>query len=84
MQQTAVIDADDGSGRRAYVEPESLNIAADPVMAYMPMEQLEKNAALLESRMKKAAKDLDFTAAAQLRDELFALRKLIDGKAQVN
>jgi len=83
MQQTAVIDAGDGSGRKAYVEPESLNIAADPVMAYMPIEQLEKNAALLESQMKKAAKELDFTAAAQLRDELFALRKLIDEKVQV-
>jgi excinuclease ABC subunit B len=82
MQQTAVIDAGDGSGRKAYVEPEALSVAADPVMAYMPVEQLERNAALLESQMKKAAKELDFTAAAQLRDELFALRKLIDGKAK--
>jgi excinuclease UvrABC nuclease subunit len=28
--------------------------------------------------MKKAAKELDFMVAAQLRDELFAMRKLID------
>ena len=78
MQQTAVIDAGDGSGRRAYVEPEGMSLAADPVVAYMPIEQLEKNAALLESQMKKAAKELDFASAAQLRDELFAMRKLID------
>ncbi|MEO8734816.1 MAG: excinuclease ABC subunit UvrB [Flavobacteriales bacterium] len=83
MQQTAVIDAGDGSGRRAYVEPEGMSLAADPVMQFMPVADLEKNAAQLESRMKKAAKDLDFPAAAQFRDELFALRKLIDGKAQV-
>ena len=73
-----MIDAGDGSGRRAYVEPEGMSLAADPVVAYMPIEQLEKNAALLESQMKKAAKELDFASAAQLRDELFAMRKLID------
>jgi excinuclease UvrABC nuclease subunit len=31
--------------------------------------------------MKKAAKELDFINAAELRDELFALRKTIDAKA---
>jgi len=80
MQQTAVIDQVDHAGGKAYVEPEELSLAADPVMQYMPVEQLEKNAALIEARMKKAAKELDFIAAAQLRDELFALRKLIDGR----
>ncbi|MCB0759005.1 MAG: excinuclease ABC subunit UvrB [Flavobacteriales bacterium] len=82
MQQTAVIDAGDGSGRKAYVEPEEMSLAADPVMRYMPVEDLEKNAALLETRMKKSAKELDFMTAAQLRDELFAIRKLIDEKAK--
>ena len=53
-------------------------MAADPVAQYMTVEQLEKNASILEAQMKKAAKELDFMAAAQLRDELFAMRKLID------
>jgi excinuclease ABC subunit B len=69
------------SGRtmpKAYVEPDELSLAADPVMAYMAVDQLEKNAALLETQMRKSAKELDFIAAAQLRDELFAMRKLID------
>src|SRR5690606_22391664 len=79
MQQTAVIDQVDTGGGKAYVEPDELSLAADPVMQYMPVEQLEKNAALIEARMKQAAKELDFIAAAQLRDELFFLRKLIDG-----
>jgi excinuclease ABC subunit B len=39
---------------------------------------LEKNASILEAQMRKSAKELDFMAAAQLRDELFAMRKLID------
>ncbi|MGV9011559.1 MAG: excinuclease ABC subunit UvrB [Flavobacteriales bacterium] len=81
MQQTSVIDAGDGSGRKAYVEPEELSLAADPVMQFMPVEALEKNAAVLETKMKRAAKDLDFIGAAEYRDELFALRKLIDEKA---
>lgn len=80
IQQTAVIDQVDHPGAKAYVEPEELSMAADPVMRYMPVDQLEKNAELLETQMKKAAKDLDFVAAAQLRDELFAMRKLIDDR----
>lgn len=80
MQQTAVMDGD--GSKKAYVEPEGLSLAADPVMQFMSVADLEKNAAQLESRMKKAAKDLDFMMAAQLRDELFAIRKLIDDKAQ--
>ncbi|MEO5584318.1 MAG: excinuclease ABC subunit UvrB, partial [Flavobacteriales bacterium] len=82
MQQTAVMDTGDGSGKKAYIEPEGLSLAADPVMQFMPVADLEKNAALLETQMKKAAKELDFMAAAQLRDELFAMRKLIDEKAK--
>jgi excinuclease ABC subunit B len=46
----------------------------------MPVADLEKQAIALEAKMKRAAKDLDFVGAAQLRDELFALRKLIDEK----
>ncbi|MFZ1694477.1 MAG: UvrB/UvrC motif-containing protein, partial [Flavobacteriales bacterium] len=68
-----------GPTPKAYLEPEpELSLAADPVMRYMSVEQLEKNAELLETQMRKAAKELDFIAAAQLRDELFAMRKLIE------
>ncbi|MFZ1666589.1 MAG: excinuclease ABC subunit UvrB [Flavobacteriales bacterium] len=80
MQQTSVMDAGDGSGRKAYIEPDALSLAADPVMRFMPVADLEKQAIALEAKMKRAAKDLDFVGAAQLRDELFALRKLIDEK----
>ncbi|MEZ4755407.1 MAG: excinuclease ABC subunit UvrB [Flavobacteriales bacterium] len=78
IRQTAVLDIHDAEGRRAYVEPEELSIAADPVVQYMSRDQLEKNVQVLEGRMRKAAKELDFIAAAQLRDELFALRKLLE------
>jgi len=58
-----------------YVEPEEPSLAADPVIGYMTRDQIEKMAMETERKMKKAAKDLDFITAAQLRDELFALKK---------
>ncbi len=78
MKQTSVLDRYNDGKPRAYVEPEERNLAADPVVGYMTVEQLEKNASILEAQMRKSAKELDFMAAAQLRDELFAMRKLID------
>jgi excinuclease ABC subunit B len=80
LRQTAVIDIHDVERKRAYVEPETLSIAADPVIQYMTADQLERNVELLETQMRKAAKELDFIAAAQLRDELFAMRKLIEDR----
>ena len=83
MRQTTVIDIRDGE-KRAYVEPELLSLAADPVMQYMTVDQLLKNADVLEGSMRKAAKELDFIAAAQLRDELFAMRKLIEDREKAS
>jgi len=59
---------------KAYIEPEMPSLAADPIIGYLTRDQLEKMMQETEKNMKKAAKDLDFIAAAQHRDELFALR----------
>ncbi len=64
-----------GKKANAYVEPDEITIAADPVIGYMTREQLEKSIEHTNRKMKKAAKELDFITAAQLRDELFALKK---------
>lgn len=61
--------------KQYYVEPEVLSIAADPIVAYMSRDQIERLVKETEDNMKKAAKDLDFITAAQLRDELFALKE---------
>jgi excinuclease ABC subunit B len=84
MRQTAVIDIHDTVGRRAYVEPDEVSLAADPVMQYMTVDQLARNVELLEASMRKAAKELDFIAAAQLRDELMAMRKLLEERGSVS
>jgi excinuclease ABC subunit B len=61
--------------REYYIEPETLSIAADPIVAHMTRDQVERLIAETESKMKKAAKDLDFISAAQFRDEMLALRE---------
>lgn len=60
---------------KAYLEPEDISVAADPIIAYMSKDKIEDMIKQTEFKMKKAAKDLDFISAAQYRDELFALKK---------
>lgn len=64
-----------GNRSKAYVEPDEPNLAADPIVQYMTRDQLEMMLQETERKMKAAAKELDFISAAQLRDELFALKK---------
>lgn len=79
LNQKTVLDIR-GAQARPYVEPEERNIAADPIVQYMTTDQLEKVIRETEDKMKKAAKELDFIAAAQYRDEVFALKKLLKEK----
>ncbi|MVM31579.1 excinuclease ABC subunit UvrB [Spirosoma sp. HMF4905] len=71
MGQTKVADS---KAKHFYVEPEEIRIAADPVVRYMGKGDLEKMINETQSKMERAAKDLDFLEAARLRDELFQLR----------
>ncbi len=52
-----------------------MNYAADPVVAYMNREGLEKAILTAKQRMEAAAKELDFQNAAVYRDEMYALQK---------
>jgi excinuclease ABC subunit B len=65
---------------KAYVESDELSIAADPVLQYMNADELKKQITKAKSAMIKAAKDMDFVEAARLRDEMYTLEKLLDGK----
>jgi excinuclease ABC subunit B len=73
MESTKVADGDPAIRNLKYEYTEELSIAADPVIAYMNLEQLEKTIAFTRKEMEKAAKELDFIEAARLRDELYAL-----------
>ena len=65
---------------RAYVEPSSPNIAADPVVQYMSKAQLEKSMERTRKLMQEAAKKLEFIEAAQYRDELLKMEDLMKEK----
>lgn len=63
-----------------YVEKDSLAFAADPIMMKMSKEEIETSIANTTELMKKAAKNLDFIQAAQYRDEILRMQKLLDEK----
>lgn len=71
---------DTQKGSRAYVEPSSPNIAADPVVQYMSKTQLEKSMERTRKLMQEAAKKLEFIEAAQYRDELLKMEDLMKEK----
>jgi len=71
--QSAAQNAD-----KAYVEPNSINVAADPLIKYMDKEQLKKQAAKVKRDMERAARALDFIEAARLRDEMIEIEKLAE------
>jgi len=79
MNQTSVADSRKQK-KNYYSESESISVAADPVVAYMGKEGLEKMIQKTQKSMEKAAKELDFIEAARLRDELAELKELLRKK----
>jgi excinuclease ABC subunit B len=63
-----------------YGQPGLPDMAADPVVKYMTADGLEKAIENLKKQMKAAAKELDFIEAARLRDEMFAMERLLKEK----
>lgn len=74
LEQTKVAEAKK-SVKTYYVEPEEINLFADPVVSNMKEQDLEKLLKETQKAMEKAAKNLDFIEAARLRDELQAIKK---------
>ena len=82
MEQTSIADV---MGKpiknlKFYTEPQEIQLAADPVVAYMTKDELTKQVKKVQTDMEKAAKELDFVVAARLRDEMLGLKKLIAEK----
>ncbi len=75
LSKKSILDVREGN-KKAYVDREiEPSMAADPVLAFMSRDQVERMLADTERKMKDAAKELDFITAAQYRDEMMALRK---------
>jgi len=77
LGQTAVANSKKEDAR-AYVENENLSLAADPVMKYMSRDEIKKSISKAEKEMKAAVKELNFIEAARIRDEMFALKEMLD------
>jgi len=56
------------------------DVAADPVVAFMTPEALEKAIKATKKQMEASAKKLEFIEAAQLRDEMYRLQELLKEK----
>ncbi len=60
-----------------YVTADLAAVLQDPVIRSMSREQVEKTIEEDRRRMQKSAADLDFTAAAKYRDEMWALQQYL-------
>ena len=76
LEQTSVAKIK-SSQLKPYIEDESIDVAADPVVKYMSKEQIKKTIVKTMKNMENAVKELNFVEAAQFRDELFALEKIL-------
>ena len=79
IEQTSVMDFK-GGVQKAYVEDEMITLAADPIVQYMTKADLKKSVENTKKEMLAAAKNMDFLLAAKLRDEMFALEKMMEEK----
>jgi excinuclease ABC subunit B len=75
MATRSILDIRGGEVPKYYIENDEINLAAEPILAFATRGQVEKMIAETERKMKAAAKELDFITAAQLRDEMLALKK---------
>jgi len=62
---------------KAYIEPTTVSLVADPVIAHMNPTQLQKTIDKAKKAMYEASKRLDFLEAAQYRDEVLKLEELL-------
>ena len=63
----------------SYEQSERIKKVAEATSAYLTTPQIEKQIREKRKAMEKAAKDLDFMQAAQLRDEIKALQEKLKG-----
>lgn len=79
LNQTIVGSASRGKDKKgtAYVQPDEIRTAAeDTRVDYRNPEEIRKAIERTRKAMEKAARELDFIAAAELRDQMFELQKL--------
>jgi excinuclease ABC subunit B len=79
IEQTSVVDFK-GGVHRPYIEADEISVAADPIVQYMTKNDLKKAIDNTRKDMLAAAKNMDFLQAAKMRDEMYALEKMMAEK----
>jgi excinuclease ABC subunit B len=79
IEQTSVMDFK-GGVQQIYDDNAEASLAADPIVQYMTKPELKKSLENTKKEMQTAAKELNFLLAAKLRDEMFALEKMMEEK----
>lgn len=78
IEQTSIMDFK-GGVQKAYVEKEMTdNLVGDPIVQYMSQQELQKSIEKTKKDMVLAAKEMDFLLAAKLRDEMYALERIME------
>ncbi|MDW8427871.1 MAG: excinuclease ABC subunit UvrB [Chitinophagales bacterium] len=80
LQQTSVLEIRSESMPAAEPLDEATAVLADPVIAYMSREQLQKAIQQARRNMEAAARNLEFLQAARFRDEWLALERFFQEK----
>lgn len=65
-----------------YVEKDPVAFAADPIMKKMSRKEIERSIENTTELMRAAAKELDFIQAAQYRDEILRMQKMLEQKTE--
>lgn len=73
----AALRKDGDAYKDGYITADLAAVLQDPVIRAMSRPQVEKMVEEDKRRMKKSAADLDFTAAARYRDEMWALQEYL-------
>ena len=79
--QTSVLEIKGYDAKNPYAvgpDEELVSIAAEDQETYQTIPQLEKAIAKIKKEMEKAARDLDFMQAANLRDQMLAMKKSLE------
>lgn len=80
IEQTSVMDFKGGVQQIYQEDTAEATLAADPIVQYMSKAELKKSLDNTKKEMLAAAKEMNFLLAAKLRDEMFALEKMMEEK----
>ncbi|MBU0695658.1 MAG: UvrB/UvrC motif-containing protein, partial [Bacteroidetes bacterium] len=80
IEQTSIMDFKGGVQQIYQEDTAEATLAADPIVQYMTKPELKKSLENTKKEMLTAAKEMNFLLAAKLRDEMFALEKMIEEK----